>query len=302
MTGDDRPSPIYPTGEWSPHRTRAGPAPELADSAAQRPPDTWLPPVSLVRLGEHPAHRRRNGILRSLRARTYLLFSIAVAAGIPLVLGWADLTANGVHSGLRTGLPPAYANPVSEPSPGTTTPKPTAAPTPDPPVPGHTSASSPPRPAEPDPAGGDPDASPDAPEAPGSPAVPLVPTLYLSFEAEEAEWHGAAAARELAGASGGAVVTGLGGDTSNVVRFANVTVPAAGTYTVTLHYVADHRMLGWLVVNGKRQMLVFPASGQVPGTISTRSVRLHLTDGVNIIEFGRWHLPVPDLDRIVITP
>lgn len=305
MTGDcDRPSPIRPTDGWSSPYPGVDPALEPAHPAAVQPlpSSPWLPPVSLVRLGEHPAHRRRNGILRSLRARTYLLFGIAVAAGIPLVLGWADLTANGVHNGLRTGLPPAYANPVSEPSQRTTIPTPDPTRTPDPPAPRPTPASPSPRPAVPDPVGSAPDPSPTAPEAPGPPTVPLVPTIYLSIEAEDAEWYGTAAARELAGASGGTVVTGLGGGTANMVRFTNVTVPAAGTYTVTLHYVADHQMVGSLVVNGERQMLVFPASGQMPGTIGTQSVRLSLTDGVNTIEFGRWHLPVPDLDRIVITP
>lgn len=85
----------------------------------------WMPPAARPSLGEHPAHRRAvPGTLSALRSRTYLLFGIAAAAAIPLVLGITD-PGNGLHSG--RGHSDAHANTLpapaaSSPYPGSTSP------------------------------------------------------------------------------------------------------------------------------------------------------------------------------------
>jgi hypothetical protein len=304
----DRPSHTLRIGGWLPPVDPPGPPPTPAEpdpDPVHLPVTAWFPPVRPVPLGEYPAHRRRRGVLRALRSRSYLLLGVAAAAAIPLVLALVEAPNTGLQPGIGVGAPPAYANPAPAPatSTGTTVPAPNRPPTGSP-----TEA----RTASPSPSPSTlPPSRSAAPTKPGlflppavpSPAPPTTPAGSLTLEAEGplAERQGTAAPRELASASGGRVVTGIGAGSDNTVRFPDVTVRTSGTYTVTFHYVATQRLRARIVVNGQRHETVqFPRTGDEWGAVGAVSVQLPLTAGSNTIEFGNASQPAPDLDRMVV--
>jgi hypothetical protein len=126
-------------------------------------------------------------------------------------------------------------------------------------------------------------------------------TISIEAESSAAVRSGRASVRGLAGASGGAVVTGIGDHPKNLVRFTDITVPADGTYTVTFHYVTAEPRRARVTVNwGEPTTVDFPGSGNWD-TVETMSVRLPLATGPNTIEFGNRNSWAPDLDRIVVS-
>ncbi|HEX6968668.1 MAG TPA: hypothetical protein VF174_07670 [Micromonosporaceae bacterium] len=301
MAGEgDRSSPMSRASGWAPPLGCAGGSTAPADD-----PDSlsfvaqadWLPPIRAAQLGEHPAHRYRGGTLRALRSRSYLLLGIAVAAALPLVVGMTETGSTDVHPGLIGGPPPAFAHPVPESSTPSKSPTPgdgpaggDATPSPPPADPASSTPFDSPKPPPPRPGTGAPNRSPSAP-------------VVLSVEAEGqlAERHGTATPRDLASASGGRIVTGIGAGEGNFIRFA-VTAPSTGVYTVQVHYVATEPRHGRFTINDRQQRMVrFAATGDGWGTVGTVSLRLTLQAGVNTIEFGNRDAPAPDLDRIVIS-
>lgn len=126
-------------------------------------------------------------------------------------------------------------------------------------------------------------------------------TVSIEAEGPAARRGGRATPRPLPGASGGAVVTGIGEGEDNYVLFPRVTVPATGTYTVTFHHVSSRDRQAAVVVNGRLTVVSFPASGGDWATVGSVSLRLTLRAGTNAIEFrNRWDR-APDLDRIRVT-
>jgi hypothetical protein len=138
---------------------------------------------------------------------------------------------------------------------------------------------------------------------PGGPVAGEAPTdISIEAEAPSVVRGGRVGTRTVASASGGTVVTGIGGDPANTVRFSAITVPAAGHYAVTFHYVSGGELRDAAIsVNGRgATTLAFPATADWD-TVRTVSVRLRLAAGPNTVEVGNASGPAPDLDRIVIT-
>ncbi|GAA1371860.1 CBM35 domain-containing protein [Catellatospora chokoriensis] len=110
----------------------------------------------------------------------------------------------------------------------------------------------------------------------------------------------------MAGASGGTVVRNLGdgsGKRDGALRLNGVTVPAAGTYTLTVHYAQlagprAHQMV--ITVAGTAAITV--AVDAVDGCCASRAVRVSLRSGANTITFDNPAGPAPAVDRVVLGP
>jgi hypothetical protein len=179
--------------------------------------------------------------------------------------------------------PPAGTDPAEPTAPPPLVSRPPAAP-PDagPPTAGQTSVPGPIGSAAPEP-------SPSAP-----------PPGLTSYEAEEAELSGFVSIFPVPDASGGEVVGRIGRQENNHVRFIAVTVPAAGEYFLTLHYVSAPPGEAAVAVNGAEPAPVdFPGLGdwQQVGAVT---VPVELAGGANEIWFGQPQGPAPALDRITI--
>lgn len=253
---------------------------------------TWIPPATAPPLGEQPAHRRgKAGPAHPSRPRTALLVVLAAAASVPLVLGLASIPTGPDRQTLpdsavpiTPGTPPEETAP---PSTATATGTPTGSSAPTLSVSGAAAGAGPVDPVT---------AAPSVPSAPS--AVPV--SISIEAEGPSAVRSGQVEPRELPAASGGMVITGIGDGAANLVRFA-VTVPQAGTYTVTFHYVATERLRARVTVGMATAVVQFPATGATWGTLGAASVKLPLAAGPNAIEFGNRNAPAPDLDRMVVT-
>lgn len=158
----------------------------------------------------------------------------------------------------------------------------------------------------------DPPATPSAKASPSpsptssaSPSAGLRPVTYEA-EARGNTLLGQAAAAGMTGASGGTVVRNLGdgsGKRDGALRINGVTVPAAGTYTLTVHYAQTagpraHQMV--ITVAGAAPVTV--TVDAVDGCCASRSVRLNLRSGANTITFDNPDGPAPAVDRVVLGP
>ncbi|GGJ80297.1 hypothetical protein GCM10010123_07810 [Pilimelia anulata] len=119
----------------------------------------------------------------------------------------------------------------------------------------------------------------------------------LSFEAESSgnTRTGSARLRGVDGASGGVVVSNLGGGNTLALR---VPLSAAGTRTVTIHYVAGSTRAAALTVNGR-----FIGSTSFPdtdGRVGSLSLPFRLVAGTNVIGFANPGGRAPDIDRVVV--
>lgn len=273
---------------------RAG-SPDPAD-VSWRPVHTapWIPPAVPSPFGEQPAHRRHRGGAHPSRPRTFLLMALAAAASVPLVLGVTESPDSLGQAEPRTTDGMRLDEPSAGPQPAVTVPAPAAT------TPG-TAGTSPTRtPASTSsgrnvPVGGGGGNTTSSP----SPSDPAPFDLYLEAEGPSATLTGRASTRELAVASGGVVATDLGNDPVSLVRFEFET-PAAGSYTLTFHYVATERLRGRIILNGIPSMtLMCPPTGK--DLVGTVQVRVPLRAGRNTVEFGNKNAPAPDLDRIRVT-
>lgn len=139
--------------------------------------------------------------------------------------------------------------------------------------------------------------------SPPTQGVPVPVAVHLSVEAEspENERGGQTFPRSLAAASGGIVISHVGKRPANTLRFAGVTVPDAGSYTVTVYYVSPNQRQAAIAVNGQPVTTPsFPATGGNGGSVGSLSIRLPLVAGANTVEFGNAIAWAPDLDRIVV--
>ncbi|WP_189113451.1 hypothetical protein [Pilimelia terevasa] len=142
-------------------------------------------------------------------------------------------------------------------------------------------------------------ASPAASRSPSrAPATrPATRLAGLSFEAESStnDLNAGTRIRAVGGASGGLVVTDLGGRNSLGVR---VPLSQGGARRVTIHYVAAGTRAANLSVNGS-----FAASTAFPGTggrVGSLTVPIALRAGVNILGFSNPAGAAPDIDRVVV--
>lgn len=149
-----------------------------------------------------------------------------------------------------------------------------------------------------------PSASPSP--SPGGSASPSAGFRAVAYEAEARgnTLLGQATAVSMTGASGGTVVRNLGdgsGKKDGALRFNGVTVPTAGTYTLTFHYAQPagpraHQMV--ITVAGAAPVTVAVAAAE--GCCASRSVRVTLRRGANTITFDNPNGPAPAVDRIVV--
>ncbi len=125
------------------------------------------------------------------------------------------------------------------------------------------------------------------------------------YEAEDATVSGTATVTELSLASGGAAVTGIGGDhaNTNTLSFDSVAVDAAGTYALTIRYsneeqspashynpdpLARHAELS---INGAAPQRVWFAHSFHENNFWELTVPVELSAGVNTLSFSSEELP-----------
>jgi hypothetical protein len=119
-----------------------------------------------------------------------------------------------------------------------------------------------------------------------------------SYEAESATLSGGAAVAPCSQCSGGSKVSSVG--KGGAVTFTGVAEPAAGAYTLTIHYLSGASpRSAVLTVNGAAQTVQFPqTSGSSVGTVT---VTVPLNRGsANTLEFANPIAAAPSLDRIVV--
>jgi hypothetical protein len=106
----------------------------------------------------------------------------------------------------------------------------------------------------------------------------------------------------LAEASGGHTIGGIGRGSANTLRFNRLGVPAPGTYTLTVFYLSgDGDRAATIRVNDRLVGVVtFPGTGDWH-TIGSLAVRIGLGAGNNSIDFGNPGGPAPDIDRLTLS-
>jgi hypothetical protein len=145
-------------------------------------------------------------------------------------------------------------------------------------------------------------APPPVPAAPPPAPRPAVPAAMMAVtsEAEGATNSRSSGTwlRAVKGTSGGYVIGYLGKGRS--LRFTSVNVPAAGTYALTIYYIAGDPRGGTLLVNGRSAMS--PRFRLTPDwyTVGSVTVPVRLVGGRNTIEIGNQRGYAPDVDRVVV--
>ncbi|HEY3953833.1 MAG TPA: fibronectin type III domain-containing protein [Streptosporangiaceae bacterium] len=123
-----------------------------------------------------------------------------------------------------------------------------------------------------------------------------------SYEAESPAntIGGGAQIASCSGCSGGEKVGDLGG--TGYLTFNGVTVPAAGTYLMTVYYVdGDSSRTGLVTAGGTTSELPLPGTNDNNwDTVQTATVPVQLQAGQNTIEFSNPDGYVYDLDKITI--
>ena len=131
-------------------------------------------------------------------------------------------------------------------------------------------------------------------------ASAATPPLATSYEAESPAntLAGGAVLQSCSTCSDGEKVGFVG--EGGTLTFNNISVPAAGTYQVTIVYCSGDPRPALLSVNGGApQPLSFASTGSF-STTGTITVSLPLTAGNNTIELGDPNAFTPDFDRIIV--
>jgi hypothetical protein len=142
---------------------------------------------------------------------------------------------------------------------------------------------------------------------PGAPARPLSDQMVnalgapIWFEAEDGTLGGDTRMRTVAGASGGQVVTHVGEKAANTVTLNGISVPAAGTYQLTIFYVAGDgpRSANLSVNGGPPQSITFGRTANW-STVGSLTVAITAQAGANSLQFGNPKSKAPDLDRVAV--
>ena len=146
-----------------------------------------------------------------------------------------------------------------------------------------------------------------APQEQAQPDEPPVSGLdgYVTYECENFSngLSGAASAKNLAAASAGKVVAGVGGGEENSLTIQGITAPADGLYPVNIGYVnPDEKRTCRIEINGAEPIdLHFSSSGGW-SSVSFLSVNLPLQEGENTIRFYtlQGEGSAPELDYIAV--
>jgi hypothetical protein len=263
--------------------TAAAPAvPELpnVDVAATRSlpavlaDDSWSDPpgrqgAADLYLGFHQAHQRRR---RTWLVVCAVLFGLAALAAIPLAL------VGSPHGQDRTDALKAV------PSAGAPTDELIA-------------------PASLVPAVGQ-TAQTTQPAATASAAPPAPAFTPLTLRADTAQINRPARIITYDGASDGSIVTNIGAwkHDSGSIQFTDVTIPATGTYVITIYYVnlADPTTSAEIAVSDARPV-VQTFTGTDVCCASTSLPRMGISAGTHTITIGNQNGPGPSIDKIVIS-
>lgn len=243
-----------------------------------------------------PYQGRRRAYPRSFGDR-WILAGLVTLALLALV-ALAVIVANGPQRPHRapTGLPGTVAVPSMVDGDATDPPAPDMSPSSTP------SPSPAPSPAAPSPAAASPVRQRPVPRPPVVPTSSPPWTASYEAEAQTSVWRWHAWVGPMAGASGGQGVYGLGRPSMGMVWF-QVSVPRAGTYTVSIRYQnpdADPRFAFVGVDRTDPVPVRFPATGG--GCVRGVSLTVTLDSaGVHGIGLNNPYGTAPDLDRIVLT-
>jgi hypothetical protein len=245
--------------------------------------------------GTRRASRRHAARRRRARRLRRVLLGLGVAA----LVGWLAGGASPGGDGTRTRWATADAPPVPLTMGGSTV-GPVGSPS--------LMASSRPPVATPTASTGA--AGQDAPSvaeagAPPTSTAPL-PFVPVTYEAEAGlpttHLFGSARVVAVAGAAGGEAVQGVGnwgGGQTGSLRFQTVSVPATGTYRVTITYVAEEvSRTSTLTVSGGDMVNLTFAAGT--GCCATTTVDIVLVAGTNQITLANPTGPVPLIDRLLV--
>jgi hypothetical protein len=235
--------------------------------------------------GQHVFSARR---WREVGERTRIALIVAAVTALALAITSAVLPPSG--EGRSRLLPPLPARisplplaPVAPSRPAGPPGFPSAIPTGDrpSPVPSPTTSPTPPRPAPP-------------------PVRPSVAPVSHEAEAATNVLTGEARIRAVAGASGGQVITNIGGARTNALRFNRVVVPVDGVYTLVVHYISPGDRNATVSINDGRFVSLMFAATNDGNTVGSLTLRIKLDNGINSIEFSNPAAPAPDIDRIIV--
>jgi hypothetical protein len=125
----------------------------------------------------------------------------------------------------------------------------------------------------------------------------------LTIEGEAGSVVAPAERSSYQGSSGGQIVGFLGVTQGRSGQgrlvLSGVSVPTAGTYTVTFHYIANSNRTAHVIVNGAAAgTAAVSARSECCGT---GSLNVTLQAGTNTIEFTNPTARCPAIDRVVIT-
>jgi Carbohydrate binding module (family 35) len=247
--------------------------------------------------------RRRSG-LRRRRGRR--LRRVLLGVGVAALVGWlAGASAGATGDGTRTRWATAGALPIPL---GALTVSPSLG------APSQVASARPPiatpvASTRPTGSAGSGASAQDAPSAAeeGAPPTSGAPLTFgpVSYEAEAGlpttHLFGSAQVVAVAGAAGGQAVQGVGnwGGQTGSLRFQTVSVPATGTYRITISYVAEEvARTSTLTVSGGDTVNLTFATGT--GCCATTTVDITLIAGTNQITLANPSGPVPLIDRVVV--
>jgi hypothetical protein len=268
-----------------------GPLPIPADED-----DTWdeEPSGALGNDTYHGRRRARRRVTRPLLIVGIAALLVGVVVLVPLVL--RSSPTGGTPAAVDPGTQPAVVVPVPTPTGDdgeiSSTAGAGASGTPTRTAPVRTST----RPAPVAPA------DPTVTAATTVPPTTVPPFQTLTIEAEAGTVVAPAERSSNAAASGGQLVGFLGvtqGRSGQGRLRLNATVPTAGTYTVTFHYIASNPRTAHIIVNGNQAGTV--AVPERDNCCGTGSLNVTLQAGANTIEFTNPTARCPAIDRVVIT-
>jgi hypothetical protein len=139
-------------------------------------------------------------------------------------------------------------------------------------------------------------------------------TGVTRYEAEKATLAGKAVVQSNAWASGGKDVGYLGDGSGNTLTFGSVTAPAAGRYTVVVHYAQNDRSgTGNYNTNIESRTARLSVNGGTATTLTFRNTytwsdwwslatTVTLKAGTNTLAFGNPSGYAPDIDSIDVAP
>jgi hypothetical protein len=244
-----------------------------------------------VRHAAGPVHRGAHGIGSRQRGpvseRARIAFFLAALVALALVFVAALVPLRRDRSRLLPPVPAGVSQPPLVPVPAGS---PSASPSP--PEPSAVVTDPP----------GFPTSIPTADPVTPSPSRPSPVLRTTGFEAESAvnTLIGDAHIRAAADASGGEVITGIGGAEGSALRFNQIRVPADGVYTMSVYYVsaADGR-LAISIDNGAAVWVRFAGTGDGE-TVGSLTLRVRLQGGANTIQFSNPFDRGPDIDQITV--